>query len=287
MDATGRTIVVILSALCIVAAAVASSAGLDCTKADVSSSPSCSLLASARRGDVEGVKQAIEQGADINVKDEKARPLLHLMFEHTKMPPTEESETLLRNKKKIAQYLIEKGIDVQARDSFGFSALHRAIHDGRFNEFIDPLIDKGVDPNLAVGELFETPLIVAIDGLNQAAVEQLIKRGANVDKPITDGITPLMFCVLKGDVDSAEILLKHGADINKPDAAGSTPVSMAVRAGRLLTIDLLVREGANLDLRFKEQPSARQAAAKTKHADIRKAFNDAVAKYRKKSASKK
>lgn len=251
----------------------------ECDSGFIVSTPQCELLQGAMTGDVRRVERALQRGANIDMTDAERTPLLHLLVKHP-LASTLELDMLLVRKQDVVRLLIDKGVNVNALDSHKFTALHWAVRDARYNEFIDVLIDKGLDPNMAAGDLKETPLVMAIDGLNHAGLERLIRRGADVGKPIVDSIDPLMFAVLKGDVDSVALLLKHRANIDAPNSFGITPLSMAVRMSHLETIDLLVKEGASLDIELKGQLSPREVAAQSSYPETRDVFNRAVAKYR-------
>jgi len=61
-------------------------------------------------------------------------------------------------------------------------------------------------------------LMTAVMVADPAAVQELLAFGKWPDKPDSNGVTPLMAAVMRGDRDSAELLLKAGAD---PDRAHS------------------------------------------------------------------
>jgi ankyrin repeat protein len=58
-------------------------------------------------------------------------------------------------------------------------------------------------------------------------VAELLKLGKWVDKPDSQGLTPLMSAVQKGDARTAELLLKGGADPNLSSNAGASAGSIA------------------------------------------------------------
>jgi hypothetical protein len=86
-----------------------------------------------------------------------------------------------------------------------FGALRTCLQN---NAFPDAVFDDG-----------NTPLTLAVKQ-GKHYVELLIKHGANVNLPVTDGITPLMAAALEGDVETARVLLDAGADINAVDSSG-------------------------------------------------------------------
>lgn len=77
-------------------------------------------------------------------------------------------------------------------------------------------------------------------------VEALLEAGADPDRWIQDGITPLMVAAERGDVAAAELLLAYGARVNTVDAAGASPLHHAARSGDSVMVDVLIAAGAHV-----------------------------------------
>ncbi|MHA1938574.1 MAG: ankyrin repeat domain-containing protein, partial [Candidatus Thorarchaeota archaeon] len=76
------------------------------------------LLKAAEAGDLEGVKAALDQGADIGAIDEwMKQTALHKAASHGHV--------------EIVEYLIEKGADILKTDGVDMTPLHLAARDGR------------------------------------------------------------------------------------------------------------------------------------------------------------
>lgn len=266
-------------AIAVLALAVALPARAECT-GESATAPACRLIAAVRMGDLAGVKRALAEGADPDTRTAEGEPLLLVALKLPNAHLAEKTPALVPGRRAVARHLIERGIDVRAADANGMTALHLAAMDARLTELLRPLLARGADPNAVVGHYRETPLILAIDADNRAAMRILLRGGADVNQPILEGITPLMYAVLKGEPESAKLLLAHGAAIDRPNAFGVTPLAMAVALGRLQTIDLLIRSGADPDLKVNDRLSPRELA-QTKDEEIRAAFRDAVARYKK------
>jgi hypothetical protein len=88
------------------------------------------------------------------------------------------------------------------------------------------------------------PMIHAGWGGHPEAIQFLLDRGADVNKPNPLGMTPIMFAAYSGHDEAIELLLLKGADVNVSDNIGNTALSYARQKGRLATIDLLRRAGA-------------------------------------------
>lgn len=106
----------------------------------------------------------------------------------------------------IAQKLIEKGIDVNQRDHFGNTPLHKAV---RYPEMVKLLLDHGAQVN-AKNLMGETPLHLAVP--YKDSVEILLSRGADKRLKNFAGRTPLDYCMDQGthsyNQEVMEILLR-------------------------------------------------------------------------------
>ena len=78
-----------------------------------------------------------------------------------------------------------------------------------------------------------TPLYIACQHGHVGPATLCLERGdaAYVDKPRTDGATPLFIACELGRVDAVRLLLAHGADVARPRQDGSTPLRVAQRRG--------------------------------------------------------
>nr|MBO6295302.1 ankyrin repeat domain-containing protein [Schwartzia sp. (in: firmicutes)] len=142
----------------------------------------------------------------------------------------------------VARLLIEAGVDVNAKNKYGCTALMLASNPGA----VKVLIDKGADVNAkdndgrtALMHVFkkytsseeenERDFIPTSERALVSAgkiVATLLEHGANVKERDKDGRTALM---LAYDADIAKMLIEKGAGINVADNNGNTPLMYAVR----------------------------------------------------------
>ncbi len=80
-------------------------------------------------------------------------------------------------------------------------------------------------------------------------VSVLAERGADINKAMNDGSTPLFVASSKGHVEVVSVLAERGADINKANNSGKTPLQIAVSNHHTEIIQLL-------QLAAQNQPSA-------------------------------
>ena len=102
-----------------------------------------------------------------------------------------------------------------------------------------------------------TALMMAAFKHNRKAVEALLARGAQVNRP---GWTALHYAAAAGDEGIASLLLAHQADINARSPSDITPLMIAAREGQEAAVQLLLKAGADTALKNNEGLTARQIA---------------------------
>jgi ankyrin repeat protein len=241
------------------------------------------LLYATRQGCLECAKALVEAGAKIEGTDpDGVTPLL---------------SALLNAHFDTAKYLLEQGANPNKWDFWGRTPLYLAVdfntlpHGGRPDRpsldetsglaMIDLLLAAGANPNAQLKlfppyrslrmdrgadttlEIGATPLLRAARGADLPAIERLVAKGALVDLPQREGITPLMVAVGAGassidtrgkfrtELDAlatAEALLAAGADLAVRDERGRTALHYAAAIGYSDVVKLLAERGAELSV---------------------------------------
>lgn len=111
--------------------------------------------------------------------------------------------------RKDAKALLNQGADVNALDTYGWSALTYAAAKGDL-DIVKALLAKGANIN-AGGKDNYTPLMAAVSYGNVKVVSALIEKGADVNLPNTGGATALSTAIGKHQNKIVEILKKAGA----------------------------------------------------------------------------
>ena len=164
--------------------------------------------------------------------------------------------------------LLQSGVDVnEPLDGFahgckGITALRYASHWGHA-AVVKELIEAGADVNVRASAPIakrsasaksntsgvilsdSTPLFAAAHYGHTPVVIELIKAGADVNVPRSDGFTPLHVAASKGHEACVVLLIQAGADVNPEAQKPSwTPLSVAIRSKHEKVVQLLKHFGA-------------------------------------------
>lgn len=148
--------------------------------------------------------------------------------------------------------LINAGVDVNAKDSFGRTLPTWAAQWGRV-EIIEVLVRAGADPNVK-DQLGWTPITLAFENYHFDAVQALIKVGADRSQIPKDlnakdkaGFTPLAEALRRNDMSSARALFQLGLDPNSLDESGRTLLEGAAFGGSVALVRTLIEAGADVN----------------------------------------
>ena len=92
-------------------------------------------------------------------------------------------------------------------------------------------------------------MVLAAAGGHTAAVEALLRLGADPDATASDGWTALMRAAYKGHADAVAALLRGGAAVDAVDEDGATALMWAAHCGQAECARLLLEAGADASLR--------------------------------------
>jgi ankyrin repeat protein len=180
----------------------------------------------------------------------------------------------------VAHELLERGANMFARDERERSLLHLAIN-RRAYEFLNALLERGLDPNLADSRgrtaLHELSVLPDIEAVPMAKI--LLAYGANPERGSADGQTAvgaalasgraglirwlswssgfkhpgrklrhtdLPWAAQCGDVAAVDRLIVLGLPMNSQDAQGCTALLRACGGGYAAIVALLLRRGADV-----------------------------------------
>lgn len=132
--------------------------------------------------------------------------------------------------------LLDRGVDVNARDQHGKTALFWASMSGSL-DVVNLLLERGADVNLA-DKFGVTPLMVSANPRQRAQTAvllALLEKGANINAKDVNGRTPLMYALSDNEVEVAKVLIEHGADVNATNKFGPvlSPVGPGIRRSEI------------------------------------------------------
>jgi ankyrin repeat protein len=229
------------------------------------------LYQAAQKGDLDGVRQALDKGADINALDpECGETALHAAVD--------------KSQKAVVELLLSKGAnpDIVSGQHYtpliiaaamgdaampmvelllagkaspelapttgpnaGGSPMHIAASKGA-NTILSRLLAAGAKPKALPNG--STLMHMAAIGGNAETVEIASKNGIPVDCTDSQARTPLHLTALTGNSAVARKLLELGAPVDKRDGEDSTPLMHATLQNKPNVVDLLLKKGANPDI---------------------------------------
>jgi len=180
----------------------------------------------ACRGNLSRVKEFVEEGTDVNIRDEFGCTPLHW--------------AALAESTEVADFLIDKGADVNAKGAVDITPLLAA----RGFPMIKLLVSRGADIQAQRRFQRMTKLHMVCTEKDKDVVEFLINKGAQVDRKNRRGQTPLWLAASCGRKEIVELLIKKGADINVSNNQGLTLLTMAKQQKHTEVVNILRQHGA-------------------------------------------
>ncbi|MFZ1388827.1 MAG: ankyrin repeat domain-containing protein [Thiolinea sp.] len=163
----------------------------------------------------------LSQGVSAQVLNQQEQSLLHLIIKNNlQLAGNKAAQQTIRQQ--LVATLIGQGLNLNARDMNGRSALHYAL-EGKQWDWVDPLLNAGINPNIQ-SNIEEYALSLALKLFNQPGTEAK-------------------------DLSLIKKLLAHQADPNQRDSLGETCLFAAYRSKQPELIQLLLDHGANPAIR--------------------------------------
>ena len=205
------------------------------------------LQVAAQAGDARRVHSLLEQGADLNVKDELGRTPLHF--------------AAVQDRADTVQELLKKGANANLQDNHGETPLMVASRQGML-ECVKALLDGGADPNIKDNQNPPgwTALTIATQQSKYGVMQALLKKGADPNYLHHLQMTPLMEAAMKNDPEAIRILLAAKADPDRKDFQGITALARAVEGRHREAVEALLAGKANPNVRaLSGQPLLKKA----------------------------
>ncbi|MFW9983019.1 MAG: ankyrin repeat domain-containing protein [Candidatus Thorarchaeota archaeon] len=248
------------------------------------------LHRAAKEGDLDAVKDALENGADINSPDEDFRQsALHIAASEGHI--------------EVVRHLIDNGADLLQMDGVDMTPLHLAARDGRTSivELILSKVDKiperilndvihvgsmsvygkheivqiledfrvaQVKPSTTESEETDSKLHESAEEGNLEGVKNALEEGANLNAIDGRGMKPIHWAALRGHKEIVSILLEKGADVNSTNFADWTPLMHASMEGHFEIVQILIQKGANVNSKTSVSGTALMFASGRGHKKI-------------------
>ena len=230
------------------------------------------LLDVAKKGDKKALYTLIENGADLNIKDNEGRTALiwasikenfeivKLLVENGADLDIKDNEgktaliwASIKENFKIVKFLVENGADLDIQDNSGrtFFRIAIQISSPNKNNYIDLIKKHGVGSQVFIEvKQFQLSqqLIDATKEGDKEALNTLLVKGADLNIKDNEGKTALIWAVEKENLEIVQILVGNKADLNIQDDSGRTALIWAVKKENLEIVQILVENGADLNI---------------------------------------
>lgn len=128
---------------------------------------------------------------------------------------------------------------------------------------IDELLAQGLDVN-TTGKDGITPLIWALIKDNKTGFRHLMVKGAKPNLQVIQGESALSFAAINSDPDFLRIVLKHGGNPNLVNPrTNQTPIYDSMDHRRFENVSVLIKGGADLSFRNRSGVTPLMCAAET------------------------
>ena len=242
------------------------------------------MFAYLKEKDWERAFAKIEEGADVNAKDEKGRTPAFYCVEYgnftilnnldgagkNKVDPNAVDNSgmsllhcaVLKKQDAIISYLLKVRACTPRTQiaKSGASPLYDAARIGTY-EMVKNLVTYGADPNAATNAGL-TPLHQAAARGNLDMVKDLVQAGADVNAIAENGRTPIFYAAARGKASTVNFLLEKKAEINLADKDGITPLHCAASSGNVALVKFMVSKKANFAATAKDGTTVLLSGAK-------------------------
>ena len=178
------------------------------------------------------------------------------------LPGKNETPLLLAlhlGREQIAGLLLDApDIDVDKPLSTGLAPIHYAVRRNLLRN-VEQLVRRGADVNLVVADGLTPLFFAAENGYLEVARALLQAPGIRVNQAAGIRYIPLGVAAQYAYKDIVRLLLKKGADPNIRSATGLTPLNVACLHGHMAIVQMLLHFGADTDAEVQDPEGARPA----------------------------
>lgn len=160
-----------------------------------------------------------------------------------------------RGQVEILKYLISKNCNLETKDYYGSTALHKIAYEPGTKqlECAKIILKNKVLPLEERDDEGQTALLVAVNSNNKEFVSFLLSKGSSPLCLDNDGVTPIHLAAYKGFQEIISLLLKKGrVPIDFTDRDGDTALHKASFSGKEKCISYLLKKKANVNSKNQE-----------------------------------
>ena len=206
------------------------SKGCDINKTDSSGKTTLHALIKKRSTSIKYLDTLLLNGANLQLQDKFGNTVLHecvtTVFDDENSSDENDKDALECQCIETICYLIEKGVDVNARNNDGLTALHIAV-ETRGVKVVETLLSLGACVNVTTktGESVIHRATKVTQSL-QAILDKCIETDVKINQGDFSDSSPLHWAVWFQNVSSFAVLLQYGTDLDVIDEKGRTPVDL-------------------------------------------------------------
>ncbi len=248
-----------------------------CALPVLAQTPNEQFIRAIKANNIISVKEALQQGADVNARDYKGTPAIYWAtyrgdvnlvryLLQQKADPTVKSALALsdgsyygsllcisagENRLDILRFLIEEiKLPVNAKEynpeeklENGWTPLQWACTNSH-EQVIAYLLEKKADPNL-YSHIDTAPLFLALERGHTKSLLTLLKSNANVTTLNSRDIAPIFYALIYQEIPGVSALISKGANFNDVKLSEQTPFQYALLNGYFNKAQLLIEKGAD------------------------------------------
>lgn len=207
------------------------------------------LIPACHRGEEAIVQMLLQRGANVNQRVEKGRQTISYPI----------IAAAMAGHKHIIELLIKNNVNIYVSNSGSlypkFNPLSAAIQSNHLNILEYILIQY---PNILISDNLPglSPLLVAIEEKNLAALKILLRYGVNPNKLLRvknhNAISPLAIAIITKNVEIIKLLVRAGCEVNNTFSGSKykdlLPIAFAILERDAQLIKVLLECGANIYL---------------------------------------
>jgi ankyrin repeat domain-containing protein 50 len=166
----------------------------------------------------------------------------------------------------VVGLLLEKGADVDAKNNYGWTALHWAAMKGYSTVVVALLLKEAIKVDVKDND-GRTALHQAASNGHSAAVRLLVENGAGIATKDNDGQTALHWTIRNKHETVMQQLLEE-VDVATKDDDGGMALHWAAQCGHESAVQQLLEKGAGIDAKDNNGGTALHWAANYKHESV-------------------